>query len=268
MTSDDRVAAAPPTDVEGQVAAVAPHLARSLRRAGLCLAAALLVGAVVGGAAVDGERPGLLWATVFAVSGLALVGLGGALLDWVFLGGGAGRMGVELRRGNVAAGMVSAGHHVAVGLMLDRCFYGRSARDLLIAGAFLAIALFTLMLLLQLYRALTRYDDAAEIRDGNHAAAFAYLGLTVGLALIVGHAAEGDFLGWGASLRAYGWALLLAVALYPVRQLVIGGLLLGLRPASRGGALDHLIGQGRQDVAGAIEGVAYVAAAVLATGIG
>jgi hypothetical protein len=62
--------------------------------------------------------------------------------------------------------------------------------------------------------------------------------------------------------------LLLALALYPVRQLVVGPLLLGLPARMRGGALDRMIAQERSVAVGAIEALAYLAMALLATAIG
>jgi len=119
-----------------------------------------------------------------------------------------------------------------------------------------------------LYRALTRYADNQEVIAENVASAVSYVGVTLALALVVAHAASGPFLGWRASLRAFVVALLLALALYPVRQLVVARLLLGLPARLRGGALDRMIAQQRSVPVGAIEGLAYVGTALLATAIG
>jgi uncharacterized membrane protein YjfL (UPF0719 family) len=118
-----------------------------------------------------------------------------------------------------------------------------------------------------LYRTLTRYDDAEEVLGGNAAAAVAFVGLTLALAIIIAHAAAGDFVGWGRSLRAYGIALLLAFALFPVRQVVVGPLL-GCPPALRRSALDRWIAQERNVGVGVIEALGYIAVASLATAIG
>jgi hypothetical protein len=87
------------------------------------------------------------------------------------------------------------------------------------------------------------------------------------IALIVGHATEGDFEGWSTSLRAYAVALVSALVLYPVRQLGVQTLLLRKPFALRGGALDRLVAQERNVGASAVEAVSYLAAAILLTGL-
>jgi uncharacterized membrane protein YjfL (UPF0719 family) len=151
---------------------------------------------------------------------------------------------------------------------MSSCFYGRDLRSLTVSALFFLIGVGTLIVLQVLYRALTKYADDQEVVGENAAAALSFAGLTLALAIIVAHADEGTFDGWGASLRRYGLALLLAAALYPVRQLVVARLLLGLPARLRGGALDRLVAQERSVAAGGIEALAYVATALLATAIG
>jgi hypothetical protein len=100
------------------------------------------------------------------------------------------------------------------------------------------------------------------VRGENCAVGLSNGGLSVALGIIVGHAAEGTFAGWGASLRAYGLALLLALALYPVRQLFVQRLILGGERT-----LDRAIAQERDLSLGAVEGLAYLATALLVTGL-
>ena len=94
-----------------------------------------------------------------------------------------------------------------------------------------------------------------------------YAGATLAIAVIVGHAAEGDFAGWTLSLRAYGFALLSALVLYPVRQLLVQTLLLREPFTFHGGGLDQRIAQHRDVGAGVVEAVSYLATAALLTGI-
>jgi uncharacterized membrane protein YjfL (UPF0719 family) len=151
---------------------------------------------------------------------------------------------------------------------MDSCFFGRDLPSLRVSAVFFLIGVGTLILLQSLYRALTHYADDQEVIGENAASALGFAGVTLAFAVIVAHAAEGAFVGWAASLRGYGLALLLALALYPVRQLVVGPLLLGLPARMQGGALDRLVAQERSVVVGAIEALAYVAMALLATAIG
>jgi uncharacterized membrane protein YjfL (UPF0719 family) len=241
-----------------------------LARAGVLIGAALLAGTVVDGAMLEGGRHsvlgGITWMVLFGAVGLVLLGLTTGLANLLFLGAA---LRAEIARGNVAAGLISAGHAIAMGLILGSCFYGRDLQSLAVSASFFLIGVATLLGLQRLYRLLTRYADDQETLGENSAAALGFVGVTLAFAIIVAHAADGTFVGWAPSLRGYGRALLLALALFPVRQLVVGPLLLGMPARLRGGGtLDRLVGQERNVVVGAIEAAAYVAVALLATGLG
>lgn len=237
--------------------------ALAILRTGTLLAVFL----VVTGAAKGGGGTGLAnvaWIVLFAGAAVALVVAGATLLDRAFLGSAPGS---EIKRGNVAAGLVAASHRVGVAVIAARCLYGGDLPTLLVGAAFVALGVGTLLAFQALHRKLTHYADDQEIRGENTAAALSSAGLTVALAVIVGHAAEGTFQGWGASLRAYAIALLLACALYPVRQLLVSRIILGMPLGLRARALDRAIVEERSDVCGAVEGLAYLATAVLVTGL-
>jgi uncharacterized membrane protein YjfL (UPF0719 family) len=247
--------------------AAAPNLARALQRAGVLIGLTLLAEIVVDGVVREAGawQAALRWGATYAGAGTALLLATGAFVSRAFLGG---RMRGEIARGNVAAGVVAAAHFVAAGWIMSACFYGRDLHSLTVSAAFFLIGIGTLVVLQVLYRALTKYADDQEVVGENAAAALSFAGVTLALTIIVAHAAEGTFSGWSSSLRRYGLALLLAAALYPVRQIVVGRLLLGLPARMRGGALDRLIAQERSVAAGGIEALAYVATALLATAIG
>jgi uncharacterized membrane protein YjfL (UPF0719 family) len=239
--------------------------ARALARAGTVAGACLVLAGTIAGSGA-GERPAsdLPWMAAFSAAGLALAALAAALLDRAYLPGG---MGAELRRGNVAAGITSAAHRLACGIIAGHCLYGADLATLAVGTAFLALGVATLLVFQVLHRKLTRYADDQEIRGGNAAAALGNGGLGVALAIIIGHAADGSFTGWGDSLRAYVIALALAAALYPVRQLLVKRLILGLPLSLRGHRLDQEIAERRNAVVGAVEGLTYVATALLVTGV-
>jgi len=241
-------------------------IARGLSRVGLILGLAVLSMLVVDGVIREsaGWRSALGWGAAYTGIGAVLIWLGGNLASWLLLGS---RMRAELDRGNTAVGFIASGHYVAVSWILVNCFSGRDLASLRVSVVFFVIGVATLLGMQVLYRTLTRYDDAQEVLAGNMAAATSFVGLTLGLALVVAHAAEGTFAGWGPSLRAYAGALLLAVALYPVRQFVVGPLV-GCPPSMRSRALDRLVVQERNFEVGLIEGLAYIAVAALATAIG
>ena len=238
--------------------------ARALGRAGALIGGFFVVGAALGGSGSGEGLRDLPWMLLFAA-----VGLGGAIvaagaLDRVLLRGG---MRVELVRGNLAAGITSAGHRIAAGVIAGSCLYGADFANLAAGVVFLAIGVVTLIGFQILHRKLTRYADDEEIRGDNAAAALSNAGLGIALAIIVGHAAEGSFAGWAQSLIGYALALLLAVALYPVRQLLVGRVVLGLPMSFRGRTLDKEIAEKRTAAIGAVEGMAYVAVALLVTGL-
>jgi len=248
-------------------AATGANLARALQRVGMIIGLSLLANIVIDGVVREAGswHAALRWGAAYTAAGVLLLLASGALVSRVFL---RGRMRAEIARGNVAAGLVAAGHYVAVGWILDSCMFGRDLRSLTVSALFYLIGVATLVVLQIMYRGLTHYADDQEVIGDNAAAALGFVGITLAFAVIIAHAAEGTFVDWGTSLRGYGRALLLALALYPVRQLVVGPLLLGLPARARGGALDRLIAQERRVAVGGIEALAYVAMSLLATAIG
>lgn len=168
-----------------------------------------------------------------------------------------------VEEGNVAAGFAAASHYVATGLLTAKAFAGNDVGSLSLSLAFFVLAQTALVVLVVLFRALTSYDDAKEIATENLAAALPYGGLNVAIALLVGKAVEGKFEGWGPSLRAFGLTLLANLAFYPVRQIVVQGLILKAAPSLRGGRLDQAIADERNVGLGALEGATYVATALV-----
>ena len=249
-------APAPDAPIDGSRA-----IARAGTAAGVCL---VLAGAIAGSGRGERLAADLTWMAAFAAAGLLLAALGAALLDRAYLPGG---MAPELRRGNLAAGIASAGHRLACAVIAGHCVYGADLGTLAIGAAFFALGIATLLGFQLLHRKLTRYADDQEIRGDNAAAALSNGGLGLALAIIIGHAADGSFTGWADSLRGYAIALALAAALYPVRQLLVKRVILGLPLALRGHRLDQEIAERRNTVVGAIEGLSYVAIALLVTGI-
>ena len=246
-------------------AAVDRNAARGIVRAGFVCGAAFVIASAIRGC-VHGEdfRADVLWTAVFGVSALLCLGAAGSLGVRLLL---RSRLPSEIARGNVAAGVAAGAHYAATGLVTARCLYGDDVATLGISVIFFLIAQVTLHLLVILFRTLTLYADDEEIIGENVAAAVSYAGAMLAIAIIVGHAAEGEFEGWGPSLRAYFFALASSLALYPTRQLVVQTLMLRQPFSLRGGALDRLIAQDRNVGASAVEAVSYVAAALLLTGV-
>jgi uncharacterized membrane protein YjfL (UPF0719 family) len=240
-----------------------PNGASRMVQAGETLGCFLVAGSAAHGC-VHGERIGaeIFWAAVFGVSGAVLLIVTGRLGTGMLLGKSLRQ---EVRQGNQAAAVACAGHYIATAIILARCLYGNDLATLGVSLAFFAIGQITLHGCVFLFRALTSYDDAEEIKGENVAAALSYAGATVALAMIIGHAAEGNFTGWTPSLKAYGAALLLSLALWPVRQLVVQTIVLGSRPTLWKGKLDEGIAQERNVGLGALEASSYLATALVIT---
>ena len=178
------------------------------------------------------------------------------------------KLNEELARGNVAAGVAAGGHSIATGIILAKALGGDDLRTLGLSVAFFGIGQLTLHAYVTLFRALTTYDDAAEILGENLAAALSYAGISIGLAIIVGHALVGNFEGWYRSLKAYGIMLIYGLGLLVSRQVIVQTVILGQRPTLRGGALDQAISRERNVALGAMEAFVYVGTALCIARLG
>jgi uncharacterized membrane protein YjfL (UPF0719 family) len=202
-----------------------------------------------------------LWAAAFGGMALALLAITGRMGVRMLL---KHELPAEIERGNVAAGVAAAGHYIATGIITSKAIAGNDLPSLGLSFAFFCIAQITLHVAIALFRLLTSYDDAQEIKGENLAVGLSYAGLTIAVALVIGRAVEGSFTGWVSSLRSYAVALQYLIALYIVRQLVVQTIILRASFTLRGGALDVGVGEKRNVAMGALEAVTYVAAALLA----
>jgi uncharacterized membrane protein YjfL (UPF0719 family) len=242
------------------------NTARSILQVGHVLGIFLISTSVVTGCVVgDSVATDALWVAAFGGASVVLLAITGSVGVRMLM---ASRLPAELERGNVAAGLAAASHYAATGYVIARNINGTNLATLGISLIFFVIAQITLHLVVTLFRALTTYDDSEEILGENLAAALSYAGLTMGVGILVGHATEGTFAGWGSSLKGYGLALLLTLVLYPVRQFLVQTVLLGAPPTLRAGRLDEGVGRERNVGMGALEAVAYVATALLISRIG
>ena len=223
---------------------------------GVFLVAAAVVKNCVRGESIADDA---LAAGGFGVLGLVLIAVMGRLGTQLLL---QSRLPSEIARGNVAAGLAAGSHYVATGIVAAHAIAGSKLRDVGLSLFFFVMAMAALWAFVTLFRALTTYDDAEQIHGENLAASISYSGLSIGVAIIVGCALDGDFVSWEISLKGFGAILLLTLALYPVRQLFVQSLLLGAPLALRGGRLDTGIGTERNEGIGALEAVSYVATAL------
>lgn len=234
------------------------NAAYQLVQAGHALAVLLLLPGVVREAMIAPTiATGALWALAFSAAGVLLIQIVGSLGIRLLL---SSTLAAELDSGNAAAGIAGGVNYVAIGILASRAVAGSDLRGLGLAVVFFCLAVFTHAVFVALFRALTAYDDSEQIQGENLAASLSYAGVTVAVALILARALEGDFTGWASSLAGFGWVAVGALALYPVRQIIVQGLILGRAPSLRGGALDDAIGKERNTGMAAMEALTYLAA--------
>jgi len=239
----------------------AAHVAYLLVQAGHVAAVLLLVPGIVREALTHEWLAGsAVWAAAFGLAGVALIQLVGELGIRLLL---RARLAHELETGNVAAGVAASANYVAVGILAAPAIAGSDLQGLGLSCAFFGLAVVTQAAYVGLFRALTVYDDSEQIQGENLAAALSYAGVTLSVAIVLARALTGGpFVGWGRALAGYGGVAVWVLALYPVRQLLVQGVVLGRAPTVRGGALDHAIGVDRNTGMAVLEALAYVATAV------
>ncbi len=252
------------------------NAALGIEYAGYFLGVLLIAGSVLQGIPGTGSLPiaGVspdMWTYVLAIAGYGVFGILALALF--------GRIGFRLiirsnipggvRANNPAAGIVACGGHIATALVIAGALSGESTGgDFSVAGIFLLIGLVALWGITYVYRFITRYDDSTEITNGNVAASLSYAGMMTAIGIVVGHAVTGNFIDYATSLRMCGKALLLVLLLYPVRQFIVQGILLGGGFRLYGGRLDDEISRDGNTGAGAVEAAAYIAAALFAVEVG
>jgi uncharacterized membrane protein YjfL (UPF0719 family) len=201
----------------------------------------------------------LLWSIALGAAGVALSLAFGWIGIAVLMGA---RLPREIERGNVAAGLAAGSHFVATGIISSDAMAGSDWKSLGLSLVFFLIAQVTLHAFVTLFRAITAYDDTEQIQGGNLAAGISYAGATIAVAIVVARALEGHFVSWSISLKGYAGVLVSLVALYPMRQLFVQGLVLGGSPRLRGGLLDEAVGADRNQAIAAVEAITYLATAI------
>ncbi len=165
---------------------------------------------------------------------------------------------------NPAAAIQASAHLLGATAVAGVCWGGTDAYSLLVSAAFTGLGWTALILLCAGHRLVTRFSDHEEIAAGNVAAALASAGLHLGVAIVVARAIQGQFLGWNEALTGFALACGWALALWPLRQLVIARLVLGLSPA----AMDAAIAVRRDPWVGAVEALGYVLSALVLSAAG
>src|SRR5262249_3626123 len=124
----------------------------------------------------------------------------------------------EIHRGNLAAGTVVAGSHVANALLILGALADEGG--LLAAAVVWVYAQALLLGAAALFLRVVRYDLTTELRRQNEAVALGLAGLLVAIANILRMSVSGPFEGWSVGFAAAtGYALAGLVLLFVVRQL-------------------------------------------------
>lgn len=162
---------------------------------------------------------------------------------------------------NSAAAIQAGAHLLGAAVIATVSWGGCDAQSLVVSAAFCALGWIAVIAICAGHRLVTRYRDHEEVAAGNTAAALASAGLHLAVSVVVGHAIQGQFTDWSNSLTAFAVALVWALALYPLRQLVLARLILGMTPR----AMDAAVMAERDLGLGAAEGICYVLAALSLT---
>lgn len=202
---------------------------------------------------------------LYGIGGIAAMTVSGLLFEFY-----SQRTGVRLRKEisekNLAAGIVDGAIHFSSGQIVAGALTGDGG-SLVPTVVFWAAGLLALIVLTQIFRMLTVFNDADMINEGNVAAALGYAGLIVAIGMMVGYAVSGTFTGYAEGFRSFGLMLLVVFFLYPVRQIIVQTVLLGGGFSLRKGRLDTEIAEDRNVGAGLIEAVGYIATALVVTNI-
>jgi uncharacterized membrane protein YjfL (UPF0719 family) len=159
---------------------------------------------------------------------------------------------------NPAAAIQASAHLLGAAVLATVAWGGCDAPSLAVSATFSGLGWAAVIAICAAHRLVTRYRDHEEIAAGNTAAAISAAGLHLAVAIVVARAIQGEFLGWGDSLRGFVFALVWVIALYPLRQVVLARLILGIGPR----AMDAAISTRHDHYIAAAEGVFYVVAAL------
>jgi len=155
---------------------------------------------------------------------------------------------------NLAVAIVRAAGNVGAALALRGALGHES--DLWERLIWVVIGQVSLVLMCRGYQWLTAYDDVAEVRHKNAAAALPMAGILIAVGIVIGAAMAGEGHGWGEDLLAF--VLDLSVSAVLIMVLRWGGDKLILP----GTSYAHEIAHDKNAGAGFIEGAVYVSGAL------
>ena len=177
---------------------------------------------IVMGAPLSGRPRGNMLQDALSVAGWGLLGVlllnVASLAKRKILFRALDLLGEILERGNLAAGLVVAGFHIASALLVLGALGDEGG--LLPAAAFWLYAQTLLTLAAAVFLRVVHEDLTSEIRRGNRAVALSFAGVLVAMGNVLRLAISGPFEGWGNGFgAATGYALAGLALLFAARWL-------------------------------------------------
>ncbi|SFM43462.1 DUF350 domain-containing protein [Thermodesulforhabdus norvegica] len=158
---------------------------------------------------------------------------------------------------NSGTGIVVAGNHVAMGLVVFGALSGEGS--LVTALVFWLLGQLALVLVTLFYNAILPFDLHKEIERDNVAVGVAFSGVLVATGNIVRYAIQGDFVSWEQDLIFFGGVMVFGAIALPLARFVVDKFILIGRNLT-----DELVNQEKPNIgAGAIEAIVYVALSFL-----
>lgn len=160
-----------------------------------------------------------------------------------------------IRDQNPGTGAVSAGVSVASGIIVFGSVTGTGG-NIWTAIAFWAIGQGMLILAAWVYNRITPYNIHKEIEKDNIAAGVSFAGALISMGIVVGLAAERDFVSWSEDLPVYLFIALSGLVMLPLVRFLTDKVLL---PTVR--LTDEIVHQEKPNVGAAyIEALSYIGA--------
>jgi uncharacterized membrane protein YjfL (UPF0719 family) len=159
-----------------------------------------------------------------------------------------------IRDQNIGTGAVVAGSCIGSGFILYGSIQGEG--NYLTMLVFWALGQLMLILATKFYNMITPYDIHTEIEKDNVPAGVSTAGALIGIGIIIGLSAEGDFVSWGESLQGYLAYAAIAFAAIPCARKFADIMLAGVS------LTDEIAHQEKPNLGAAfIEAFSYIAAA-------
>ncbi len=235
---------------------VRDNLALALAIVGYYLGLVIAIGGVLEGPS-HGLLEGLLDIFFYGLISVVLLNISAFLNDKIILRKFDNQKEI-IDDQNVGTGVIEAGNHIAVGLIVYGAISGEGG-DLLTAAAFWLFGQGVLILTGMIYNLITPFDIHEEIEKDNVAVGVAFSGALIAVGNIIRIGIEGDFVSWSYNLFEFGSFVLFGLLLLPVVRWITDKVLL---PGHR--LSDELVNQEKPNVgAGAVEAFSYVGASFL-----